>query len=187
MKLNKPIILSFSAGVLITLVVLYLLPLQYKLHQHIDLKSYSHLLQSLGKKSILTKDVPVAALLVYNDSIIGEGFNTVYRDTEPAGHAEINAIHDCLKRFGFKQFNALDRTKLKLISTFEPCQMCRGAMEEYNIKECIFDLPKTLNEKNKAYRKELILQYKMKETGNGRLQYELFKLHPDFDSIKYPF
>lgn len=187
MKLNKPIFLSFFTGVLITLVVLYLFPLQYKLHQHIELKRYSQLLQSLGKKSILTKDVPVAAILIYKDSVIGEGFNTVYRDADPSGHAEINAIHDCIKRLGFKQFNALDRGKLKLISTFEPCQMCKGAMEEYNIKECIFDLPKTLNDKNKALRKELLLQYKMKESGNGRLQYELFKLHPDFDSTKYPF
>ncbi len=184
---SRLLITAFGLGVLISLLLVYFYPFQYKLHKHSDLTPYKIRLQQLARKSIGTKDVPVSALILYDNKIIAEGYNTVYRDTNPAGHAEINAIENCIKKMGFKQFNTLDRNKLVLISTFEPCVMCRGAMEEYNIRQCIFDLPKSMNYKNKEMKKELLLEYKMKESGDGRLQYELFKQHPDFDSTKYRF
>jgi tRNA(Arg) A34 adenosine deaminase TadA len=187
MKSRPLYFIAFGLGLLFCFFVLYFIPFQYKLHKHINLQNYKKQLQVLGRKSIETKDVPVAVLILYNDTIMAEGFNTVYRDTNPAGHAEINAIENCIKKIGFKEFSALDRNKLVLISTFEPCSMCKGAMEEYNIQQCIFDLPKSLKDKTKEMKKEFMFENRMKESGDGRLQYDLFKLHPDFDSTKYRF
>ncbi|HMG14829.1 MAG TPA: nucleoside deaminase [Saprospiraceae bacterium] len=185
MKLSLPILVAFGSGIILSLLLIYCFPFQYKLHKHFDLNPYRIQLQTLAHKSIETRDVPISSLIIYDNKIIAEGYNTVYRDTNPAGHAEINAINNCIKKYGFKQFNSLERDKLVLISTFEPCEMCKGAMEEYNIKLCVFDLAKQLTYKYKELKKELWLETKMRESGDGRLQYELFKLHPEFDSTKY--
>jgi len=37
-------------------------------------------------------EVPIGAILVHDNEIIGEGFNTSIRDNDPTAHAEINAI-----------------------------------------------------------------------------------------------
>jgi tRNA(Arg) A34 adenosine deaminase TadA len=53
-------------------------------------------LVSLGKKALDSNDVPIAALLLSNGEVIGEGFNTVLRDGNAGGHAEINAISSAI-------------------------------------------------------------------------------------------
>ena len=45
-------------------------------------------LRKLGLRAIESRDVPVSAVLLYGDSIIGSGWNTVLRDTNAGGHAE---------------------------------------------------------------------------------------------------
>ena len=47
----------------------------------------------LGNIALKTKDVPVSAVLIYEDSIIGTGYNTVKKDKILSGHAEINALN----------------------------------------------------------------------------------------------
>jgi tRNA(Arg) A34 adenosine deaminase TadA len=56
-------------------------------------------LNRLGEKALENKDVPVAAIVTYFDTIIGVGYNTVRRDFNIAGHAEINALSDAYSRF----------------------------------------------------------------------------------------
>jgi len=87
----------------------------------------------LASKALESKDVPVGAILLYSNSIIGSGYNTVRRDTNISGHAEINAINDAIKKIGMDQFKKLDRDKLILVSTFEPCEMCKGTILHYEI------------------------------------------------------
>ena len=119
------------------------------------------LLRSIGfetDKDILLKeaarplqslDVPVGAMLIYNDTILSVGHNSVLLDSNVAGHAEINAINNAIRKTGFVNFSRLDRDKLILVSTFEPCMMCRGAMNmELARPNARFDTPKqhhTLN------------------------------------------
>lgn len=83
-------------------------------------------------------DVPIGAILLYHDSILGKGHNSVVEEGQAGGHAEINAISEALKKTGYRQFMKLDRSALQLISSFEPCPMCRGAIAEYRIKKVIF-------------------------------------------------
>ncbi len=85
-------------------------------------------LAELGAAAAADLDVPVAALLVHDGTIIGRGRNTVLRDGNAGGHAEINAISDALRTLGPAGLDALDRDKLVLLTTFEPCAMCRGAI-----------------------------------------------------------
>ncbi|TAK67429.1 MAG: hypothetical protein EPO24_00480, partial [Bacteroidetes bacterium] len=69
---------------------------------------------------------------------------------------------------------------LTLISTYEPCAMCRGAILEYNIKQIQFLKAKSiwelLKEDLRAYR----YQVKRIHAGNDDIQDSLFYLHPGY-------
>lgn len=95
-------------------------------------------LRRLGAGCVASRDVPVAAVILYGGKIIGRGRNTVLRDANAAGHAEINAITDAIRRFGKEGFMRLNRDSLELISTLEPCPMCAGAIAEYRIRSVSF-------------------------------------------------
>jgi tRNA(Arg) A34 adenosine deaminase TadA len=137
-------------------------------------------LQALGMESLQSKDVPVAAILIYGDSIIGEGFNTVVRDHNAGGHAEINALSSAIGRVGRTAFSQLNRDSLVLISTFEPCTMCMGAILEYRIKQVRFLKPKPffflLREELRAIR----YRWRLEQSGPEALQDSLFYSYPGY-------
>lgn len=141
-------------------------------------------LTELGAAAAADLDVPVAALLVHDGVVIGRGRNTVRRDGNAGGHAEINAISDALVTLGPAGLDALDRDKLVLLTTFEPCAMCRGAILEYRIEQVGLVEPKSLRHHAgqawKAIRYELT---KMKLGPDG-LQDSLFRLHPGYDPAR---
>lgn len=91
------------------------------------------LLEALGDSALRAGDRPIAAILLYGDEVIGRGFTTVHRDENAGGHAEINALSSALWRFGNRRFMDLNRDSLVLVTTYEPCPMCRGAIVEYGI------------------------------------------------------
>ena len=68
-------------------------------------------------------EVPVGAIIVLDDKIIGRGRNQKEKSNDPTGHAEIKAIQSAT--------NYLKSWRLKnaeLFVTLEPCVMCAGAM-----------------------------------------------------------
>lgn len=136
-------------------------------------------LRSLGLKALKSLDVPVASLVFYQGKIIGRGYNTVIRNSQAGGHAEINAISDAMRTVHVSAFNNLNKDSLLLISTFEPCQMCRGAILEYGIKHVQFLKPKPIlflaKEELKVWR--YLWQRELREP--FALQDSLFLLHPD--------
>jgi tRNA(Arg) A34 adenosine deaminase TadA len=101
------------------------------------------ILREGGESALESGDLPAAAVLVYGREIIGRGFVTVRRDKAAGGHAEINAISDALRNVGFERFWKMRRDSLAIITTLEPCPMCRGAIVQYNIR-----LVRILKEKN---------------------------------------
>gem|GEM_PF-987824 len=137
-------------------------------------------LKSLGLLSLSAKDVPVAALLLYGDSVIGEGYNTVRRDHNAAGHAEINAISDAMRRIGHAAFAKLNRDSLLLISTFEPCPMCAGAMLEYGIKRVQYLKPKPLFYLMREELRGINYRWRWRNIGPEALQDSLFFSHPEY-------
>ncbi|MDO5688830.1 MAG: tRNA adenosine(34) deaminase TadA [Tissierellia bacterium] len=68
-------------------------------------------------------EVPVGAVIVWKDVIIGQGYNRVETDKNPLRHAEIIAIEEASEKLG--AWRLLDTT---LYVTLEPCAMCAGAM-----------------------------------------------------------
>jgi len=141
-------------------------------------------LVDLAMEALKAKEVPVSSIVIYNGKIIGRGYNTVLRDTNIGGHAEINAISDAIKNIGESDFNKLDRDSLRLITTFEPCLMCRGAIIENRIKQVEFIKEKSVLHWIKNYLKAFSYEFEKKKVDEDNLQDSLFMLHPSYSSNK---
>ena len=78
-------------------------------------------------------EVPVGAVVVLDDKIIGTGWNCPITTDDPTAHAEIIALRKAAKRV--KNYRLPDTT---LYVTLEPCAMCVGAMLQTRIKRLVF-------------------------------------------------
>lgn len=78
-------------------------------------------------------EVPVAALVVLGDEIIGVGVNRRGVDNDPTAHAEVVAIRAAAKRLG--RWNLSD---CELFVTLEPCAMCAGAIVYSRIARVVY-------------------------------------------------
>ena len=78
-------------------------------------------------------EVPVGAVLVLNQEIIGEGYNSPISQHDPSGHAEIIAL-----RHGANTINNYRLINSTLYVTLEPCLMCAGAMVHARIKRLVY-------------------------------------------------
>jgi tRNA(Arg) A34 adenosine deaminase TadA len=175
-------LLVAGAGVIIGAGLMILLPLAPRAIGNSDKDIPPDLVSQLtylGLQALKSRDVPVAALLLYGDSIIGEGYNTVLRDNNAGGHAEINAISDALHRRGATAFSKLDRDSLLLISTFEPCSMCLGAILEYRVHHVRYLKAKPFLYLFQEELRALLYRLRLQESGPESVQDSLFSFHPD--------
>jgi tRNA(adenine34) deaminase len=85
-----------------------------------------------AKKAYKLGEVPIGCVIVYEDKIIGRGYNRRNTDKTPLAHAEITAI----KKAG-KYMKDWRLEGCKLYVTLEPCQMCSGAIVQARIPEVI--------------------------------------------------
>lgn len=139
---------------------------------------HTALLATLGDSALQHLDVPVASILVYNDTIIGTGYNTVLARGDAGGHAEINAISSALRSMGKERFDSLDRNNLMLVTTFEPCLMCRGAIIEYGIRHVVFLKPKSFLHWLTKHAQEMRYEVTKQHGEPESLQDSLFFKHP---------
>ncbi len=79
----------------------------------------------LGEKALENNEFPVSCVLVYKNKIIAQGVRKGTWGTckSEINHAEILALRDLEKNFP-----EIDRRKITLFSTMEPCLMCYGAI-----------------------------------------------------------
>ena len=78
-------------------------------------------------------EVPVGALVVLNDEVIGEGWNQPIVSHDPTAHAEIVALRAAAARM--KNYRLTDTT---LYVTIEPCAMCAGAIVLAKVGRVVF-------------------------------------------------
>lgn len=78
-------------------------------------------------------EVPVGAVLVLNNEIIGEGFNQVITLNDPSAHAEAQAIRAAGQALG--NYRLVDTT---LYVTLEPCAMCAGLITHARVKTLVY-------------------------------------------------
>jgi tRNA(Arg) A34 adenosine deaminase TadA len=85
-------------------------------------------------------EVPVGAVLVLNEEIVGEGWNRNITLSDPSAHAEIGALRDAGKRLGNHRIPGAT-----LYVTLEPCAMCAMALVHARVARVVYgtDDPKT--------------------------------------------
>jgi len=87
----------------------------------------------LAKKARKYNEVPVGAVIVKDNKIIGEGWNQPIASKDPTAHAEIQAIRmACLDQNNYR----LPGTTL--YTSLEPCLMCAGAIIHARISRVLF-------------------------------------------------
>lgn len=94
---------------------------------------YMKIAYELAKEAGFAGEIPVGAVVVLNDKIIGKGFNKRESKFDISSHAEIEAIKDAEKTLGNWR---LDGTTLYV--TLEPCLMCSGAILQSRVSKVVF-------------------------------------------------
>jgi tRNA(adenine34) deaminase len=87
----------------------------------------------LAQRAALDGEVPVGALLILRDEIIGEGWNRPIAGQDPTAHAEILAL-----RAGAQQLHNYRLEGTTLYATLEPCAMCMGAAMNARVSRVVF-------------------------------------------------
>ncbi len=86
-----------------------------------------------AEKSLGKKEVPVGAVLVSGNKILGRGHNEPILRNDPTAHAEITAIRKaCLKKKNYRL------PECELFVTLEPCAMCLSALVHARVKRLVF-------------------------------------------------
>lgn len=94
---------------------------------------WMHKALQLASKAAAAGEVPVGAVLVQDQAVIGEGFNQPILNCDPSAHAEIIALRhagDTAKNY------RLPNTTLYV--TLEPCSMCAGAIVHARVERLVY-------------------------------------------------
>ena len=87
----------------------------------------------LAEKAYLEGEIPVGAVVVHNNKIIGRGYNQRERLIDPTAHAEILAITAAAGTL--EDWRLIGCT---LYVTKEPCSMCAGAIINSRLDQLVF-------------------------------------------------
>lgn len=83
--------------------------------------------------AIAMDEVPVGAVVVYQNKIIGRGFNRRENNHKISSHAEIIAMEEASQHLKTRRLN-----NCTLYTTLEPCLMCTGALIQSRIERIVF-------------------------------------------------
>lgn len=100
-------------------------------------EKYLDVLLRLAEKASRKNEVPVSALIVYNDKIIAKEYNTRQKKQSVLNHAEINVISKASKKLKRWHLNECD-----LYVTLKPCNMCESVIKQSRIKNVYYILDK---------------------------------------------
>ena len=123
----------------------------------------------LAKQAQDEDEVPIGALVVFENRIVGEGWNRPIAAQDPTAHAEIQAMRAAARKLGNYRL-----TGAELYVTLEPCDMCVGAMFHARIGRVVYGARDP---------KKLVLKNQVKVQG-GVLAAECGSLLSDFFAAK---
>jgi len=130
-----------------------------------------------AKKALKKGEVPIGAVVVLGDEIIGRGYNQPITTRDPTAHAEIIALKEASNRLDNYRLN-----EAIIYTTLEPCLMCSGALVHARIKKIIFaaqDIKSGVVVNNGGLIQSEFLNHKVSFEG-GILEKEASKLLKDF-------
>ena len=98
---------------------------------------YINLLLKLAKKAYKRNEIPVSAIIVYNNKIIAKAYNKKNINKNALLHAEII----CLQK-AYKRLHRWNLSGCVMYVSLEPCDLCKLAIEESRISKVIYILDK---------------------------------------------
>lgn len=87
----------------------------------------------LAKQAYDEGEVPVGAVVVLGDEIVGRGRNRREKDKNALAHAELEAIDEACRKLGGWRLWQCD-----MYVTLEPCPMCTGAIINSRIRKLVY-------------------------------------------------
>lgn len=90
----------------------------------------------LARQAFEEQEVPVGAIIVHREQVIGTGYNQREQLRDPTAHAEMIALTQAAESLG--SWRLLDCT---LYCTLEPCPMCAGAIVQARLPRVVYGTP----------------------------------------------
>ena len=87
----------------------------------------------LAETAYIRDEVPIGAVIVHENRIIGKGYNQVEMLSDPTAHAEMLAISAACSTLHEKYLS-----ECTMYVTLEPCMMCAGAAVWTKLKRIVF-------------------------------------------------
>ena len=94
---------------------------------------YMSLAMQEAKKALISREIPIGAIIVLHDSVIAAAHNQCENRSDPTAHAEILAIKKASAILGNWRL-----TGCSLYVTIEPCPMCAGAIVMSRISRVVY-------------------------------------------------
>ena len=94
---------------------------------------FMNLALAQAKKAEEFDEVPIGAVVVYENQVIAQGYNRREVDNDPAGHAEFIAMKQASEKLGVWRLSGCT-----VYVTLEPCLMCAGLMYQARIDRCVY-------------------------------------------------
>jgi len=88
---------------------------------------------AIARQGLERDEVPVGAVVVMDDEVIGAGYNQPIGTHDPTAHAEIVAMRAAAARLGNYRLSGAT-----LYVTIEPCMMCVGAMVHARLARLVY-------------------------------------------------
>lgn len=86
-----------------------------------------------ARKAYELGEVPIGAVVVYEEEIIARAYNTRESEADPSAHAEFRALCAASQQLGRWRL-----TGCTIYVTLEPCLMCAGLMLNARVDRCVF-------------------------------------------------
>jgi len=86
-----------------------------------------------AQRAAALAEVPVGAVVVCGEKIVGRGGNRNLVDNDPTAHAEIVALRQAARELGNHRL-----TDCTMFSTIEPCAMCAGALVHARLRRLVY-------------------------------------------------
>jgi tRNA(adenine34) deaminase len=89
-----------------------------------------------ARQALAAGEVPVGAVVVRGEQVIGRGHNAPVSSHDPTAHAEIRALQEAARSLGNYRLEGCE-----LFVTLEPCAMCSGAMLHARLDRVVYAAP----------------------------------------------
>lgn len=86
-----------------------------------------------AQRALEAGEVPVGAVVVHANQIVGRGWNRNLTDSDPTAHAEIIALRQAGAHLGNHRLGDCE-----LFATIEPCPMCAGALVHARLRRLVY-------------------------------------------------